>query len=145
MSESTFKFGGLAGLIVLVAVAAVVFYRAGTIGEVDDPKLDREIRSELRLRLGERTGRSISNLDRNDPDAVNVFIQNTDPDAIEIHSTRVSKPVLSFGTRKKTVVRVEYRLPGDHRRTEYWEFKKSLGGWRYRRETSAVSYYLNFL
>ena len=51
-----------------------------------------------------------------------------------------------MGTSEKLIVRVEYTLPGRDRKSAYWRMQRStIAGWRYEYETTAVSYYLNFL
>ena len=95
--------------------------------------------------LGGAVSRELESLDTSDPAAVQRITQLADADGITIHSAHVSKPLLSFGSSERTIVKVAYSLPQQSSREEYWRFSDSLvGGWRYRGRSSAVSYYLNF-
>jgi hypothetical protein len=144
--ETTFKFTGKKAMIVLGVVIVLVLLRLMTIGESNDPKLREAIRMELMNRLGGRTGQALSEIDKTDPEAVRALAEQADPEGIQVHSMKVSKPLLSFGSKEDVIVQVEFSLPGSFKQKEYWRFKHSLiAGWRYKRRSTALSYYLNFL
>ena len=51
-----------------------------------------------------------------------------------------------FSDSEDVVVRVDFSLPEAEPRREYWRFEHSvIGGWRYRRPTTIVAYYLNMI
>lgn len=146
MAEIKLKLTGAKAVIALVAVVALLVLKFMTIGETKDAKLRDVVRGELTNRLGARTSDAISRLDVSNSEAVHAFTEQADPAGIEVHSTSVSKPLLPLGSSEDVVVLVEYSLPGDSRRKEYWRMKHSLvAGWRYQRLTNAAFYYLNFL
>ena len=146
MSEVKFKFTGKKGIIALAIIIAIVLLRLGTIGESHDPKLRDTIRTELMNKLGGRTSQALSNLDKSDSDAVLALAERADPAGIKVHSMRTSRPLLSFASKERVIVLVEYSLPRSPKRVEYWRFEYSpIGGWRYWHPSTVISYYLNFL
>jgi hypothetical protein len=129
----------------LVLLAAVGLVRVATLGETNDPALREAVRAELLNDLGARTSKELASFDASKGDGV-ALAKRADPAGIDVHSTKVSKPLISFSSSENAVVLVEYSLPDGPRRSEYWLFEHSAAaGWRYRRETSSLSYYLNFL
>lgn len=146
MSEMTLEFSGRNGLIALGAVALLLLVRLSTLGETSDPQLEKAIRAELLNELGNELGKTLASGDAAaDPDLREAALERSDPDNIEVHAMSVSKPLLSFSSSADAVVHVEYELPGSTRRSEYWKFRhNTVGGWRYRYGSSALSYYLNF-
>lgn len=136
------------GIIVAVIAIAVVVVRFATLGESDDPGLRQAVIAELTTRLGGRTGADLDAIERAggvDEESARNLVERADPEGIQVHSMSVSGKLLSASSREKVVVRVEYSLPQAARRKEYWVFDHStLAGWRYRRPTNAISYYLNF-
>lgn len=136
------------GLIVVVIAIAVVAVRFATLGESDDPSLRQAVIAELTIRLGGRTGADIDAIEAAggvDEESARRLAERADPEGIQVHSMSVSGPLLSPSSRESMVVRVEYSLPQAARRREYWAFDHStMAGWRYRRPTTALSYYLNF-
>jgi hypothetical protein len=146
MSEIRFRLNPVHVGVALAVIAILAAVKVATLGESDDPKLHEAIRTELLSELGGRIGQELQSLDTEDRAAVAAFTEHADPDAIEVHSASVSKPLLSVGTSTNAVVRVEYTLPGGPRQIVYWRFKHSaMAGWRYRYETSALAYYTNLI
>lgn len=133
---------GLVGLVLLVALLG---FRLATIGEQKDPDLERTIRMELQNHLSQRTGAQLEKLDPQNTTAVKALVRQADASGIELHSMRVSKPLLGFSSTTEAVIRLEYQLPEGDPVTAYWRMTHSaVGGWRYVRETFPLSYYLNF-
>lgn len=145
MSELNAKLTKIPLTIGVVLLATVGLVRVATLGETNDPVLREAVRAELRNDLGARTSKELASFDAPKGDGV-ALAKRADPAGVEIHSAKVSKPLLSFSSSENAVVLVEYSLPDGPRRSEYWLFEHSVAaGWRYRRETSSLSYYLNFL
>ena len=145
MSEVTFKLSGMQGIIALVAVLALVGVRLATLGESEDEGLHTAIRAELLNHLGADLGPALRDLDPSDPEAVERVLELADEENIELHSVKVSAPLLSMSSNQRTIVFVEYTLPNGDRESDYWRFSNALvGGWVYRGPSTALSYYLNF-
>ena len=145
MPDSEVKIPLAKGPLALVILAAFLVLRFLTIGEVDDPDLEAAIRTELLSQMGSSISQMIDDVDPADAGDVAALTELADASNITLHSVRVSKPLLSFGSSVDAVVRVEYTLPGQSRATEYLRFTDSAAaGWRYRRHANVASYYLNF-
>ena len=139
MAEMEYKLSAKGGAIAAAAGIGIVIVRLATVGEVDDSKLDAAIAAELRNDLAPALVRAGEDGDED------VSPESFD-EGIRILSTKVSKPLLSVGSKTDAIVRLEYRLLDDPPRTEYWRFEHSaIAGWRYRRGSSKLSYYLNFI
>lgn len=146
MSTMQFDLSGQRAIVGIGLVVLFVGFRLATVGESHDPRLREAVKAELMNELGNQLGKALDSVDiAADPSAAGHLIGHANPDNIHVHSMRVSKPVMSMSSKDKTVVRVEYSLPGIDRRTEYWRFRHGMAtGWSYRGSSSAVSYWLNF-
>ena len=145
MSEIRIQLTGAKAAVVGAVVLVFLLVRIATIGDANSDDLDRAIRAELLNRIGAQTSEVLTDLDVTDQDAVRKLIEVADASGIDIHSVRVSRPLLELSSTSKPIVRVEFALPGNGQQTEYWRFDHSiLAGWRYRRPSNVVSYYLNF-
>lgn len=140
---------GKAGIGGLLLVAGLVGLRVASLGESDDPELRRAVQAELLTRMGARTGQDLADIDDvRDVDAETVgdLLARSNPLGIEVHSMRVSRPILAASSSEDVVVQVEFSLPRAEPEREYWLFRHSaVGGWEYRRTTTALSYYLNVM
>lgn len=145
MAEAQIDLSGGKGLLAAVGVAVLVLVRLFTLGESEDRELHAAIRAHLLNDLGANLGKALEDFDPGDPQAVSAILERADAKGIKLHSVKVSKPVLSFGSNTKTIVYSEFTLPGEGREDAYWRFSdQMIGGWRYRGRSSAASYYLNF-
>lgn len=131
-----------------IAIAVVfVGYRLMTLGNSEDPELRAAVKAELVNDLGGQLGEALEthNGAYSEQD-MQRLVDLADRNAIVVLSTKVSKPLLSFGSSEKAIVQVRFSLPEQPVRQEYWRFSHSvLAGWRLRsRHSSALSYYLNF-
>ncbi len=145
MSDTRVNIPLAKGPLAIVIIGALLVIRFMTIGEVNDPELDTAIRAELLNDVGASVSQALEDLDPADGNAIDELVQLSDAENITLHSVKVSKPLLAFGSSTDAIVRVEFTLPGRTRRTEYWRFTHSTAaGWRYRRPASVFSYYLNF-
>ncbi len=146
MAQANINLGGVGGWGGLVVLVVVVLWRLATLGPTFDPALNDAIRAELRNEVGNEMGKALAESNPRSAADVARLIAMNDESAVQVHSTRVSKPLLSFGGTQRAVVRVAYTLPDGIQRDEFWAFDTSLiGGWRYKHRSSATSYYLNFL
>ncbi len=146
MDSLRIKSPAVTGTAALAILAVLFVAQLASIGESDDAGLELAIRSELVLRMGGSVGEMLENLDPRDSAAVDGVVAAANADNIDVHSMRVSKPLFDFDDSFEAVVRVEFTLPGEERTTQYWRFTHSvIAGWRYRRPTSMVFYYLNFI
>ena len=112
-----------------------------TLGESSNLALEKAGRAKLRNVSGCLLGKALDDIDVDDEE---VFELSDDDNNI-ICSTKVSAPLLSRSTNHEVIARVEYETPGENIETVYWRFDDSVvGDWRYRCESTVVSYYLNF-
>ena len=132
------------GPVAFVVVAILLGLRLMSIGEVDDPGLKEAIKAELRNDLGQLLSREL-NKPTDSPEAIQALADLADESSIKIYSAKVSKPLLSMGSKTGAVVRIDYQLGDEPRETVYWLFDHSaIGGWRYKYPTTRIGYYLNF-
>ena len=103
MNEMRFKLSGLHVVVAVAVVVLIVVVKVATLGETDDPALHEAIKVELQSELGGRIGQEMKTLDTKDEAATAAFLDRVDPDAIQIHSASVSKPLLSVGTSVEAV------------------------------------------
>lgn len=145
MADAQINLSGGKGLLAAAGVVVLVLIRLFTLGESDDPALHAAIRAHLMNDLGGNLGKALEDFDPGDPQAVSAILERADATGIKLHSVKVSKPVLSFGSTTKAIIYCEFTLPGEGRESVYWRFSdQMIGGWRYRGGSSAASYYLNF-
>lgn len=145
MAESQIKLPVAKGPMALVIIVGLIVFRLLSIGESDDPDLKAAVERELLTRMGSSIGTMLEDIDPTDSASVNELLERSDIEGIDVHSIRVSKPLLAFGSSDGAIVRVEFTLPGRSSEIEYWLFEHSIAaGWRYRRPSSVVLYYLNF-
>ena len=143
--EKTVTFSGTPGILVALVVVGLGVLRFLTVGASDDPDLLKEVRAELANRMGNAIGRELAKIDHVDEKSAAKLAKMGTADDIEIHSLKTSKPLFPSGSKNEFIVSIEYSLPGGEATQEYWKFEYSLiGGHRYKRETTALSYYLNF-
>lgn len=90
-------------------------------------------------------------LETGDTDEIEEVANSITSTTLNVESVEASYPLFKFSSPKKVVVKVTYSLDDDsgtrEKATNYYLFKHgSLGNiWTYKRETTAVSYYLNFI
>jgi hypothetical protein len=64
-----------------------------------------------------------------------------------VESMQASYPLLDFYLPRDVVIRVEYLKEAGigERQTIYYLFRQGVFGWQYRRKTTAMMYYSNFM
>lgn len=116
-----------------------------TVGASDDPDLMKAVRAELSTSMGGAVGQALAQIDQVDENTAAKLVKMASADDIEIHSLKTSKSLSPSGKKNEIIVFIDYSLPSGEATQEYWKFEYSLiGGYRYKRETTALSYYLNF-
>lgn len=143
MAEKQFELSGKSGVFALIAVVLFVGFRFYSFDKNTDPDLKAEVMTELRNEMGgalqKRMNQSVDESDLKE------LTDMADSDRITIYSIYVSKPILSFSSNQKAIVKVDFRLPQGSRQTKYYEFKHGLiGGWNYRYQSNSYAYYSNF-
>lgn len=153
MSEYTMQFKGWHALVAVVVLLGLVGIRLLTFS---DKRNDAELMQALEVELmsdyyPDLAERLQAAYDSGDPDALDQVAASVTSTRVEVESVRISSPLLDFSSPKDVVVKVQYALQDDagarEERTRYYLFQhRALGNtWRYQYETSAASYYLNFL
>jgi hypothetical protein len=152
MPQVTCTMRGWQAVLPLLALIAIVGVRLLTFrDQTDDVKLMRDLESQIvsdylpnevaRLQVAMQAG------DRQQLSGVAQSVTGAKP---RIESVQISYPILAFSSSKDVVVKVVYALvEGDRsrdRKTLYFLYTHGVIGntWRYRYETTALSYYLNF-
>lgn len=116
-----------------------------TVGASDDPDLMKAVRAELSTSMGGAVGQALAQIDQVDENTAAKLFKMASADDIEIHSLKTSKSLSPSGKKNEIIVFIDYSLPSGEATQEYWKFEYYLiGGYRYKRETTALSYYLNF-
>ncbi|MFC1516813.1 hypothetical protein ACFL7E_08680 [Thermodesulfobacteriota bacterium] len=153
MSEFKIDLTGWKAIVVVAVLIGVIGARLMIFNDKkDDKALMREIEVLLigdylpddaeKLRAVYETG------DRDEIERVAKSIAST---KLNVDSVQVSYPLFDFSSAKKVVIKVRCSLNDAsgtrEKRTKYYRFKhSSLGNfWQYKYESSAVSYYLNFI
>lgn len=138
--------GGLA-LLVLIGAGVLVGWRLAAMAGGAPAELEQAVRSEL---WSEQSGRLADQakgiLERGAFAEVPAMIEGASPQSITIERISRSAPLLSAASNERVVVKVAFRLPGEGKqRVRYMDFQHGRVGdtWRYRYDTSALSYYLN--
>ena len=142
--EKTFQFSGPVAMIILIVALGVVGLRMASLGGNSDPALETAVRQEL---MGEKYQSMLDSVKRM------VKEKKVDIEAIDkpvnIFKLSTSEPLFSgLSSKKRVIVYVRYVLAGQNKTKErYMEFHYGAIGssWRYRRDSSVVSYYLNLL
>ena len=142
--EKTFQFSGPVAILLLVAALAVIGIRVASLGSNSDPTLEAAVRQEL---MGEKYQSMLDSVKRV------VKEKKVDVEAIDkpvkIFKLATSEPLFNaLSSNKRVIVYVRYVVAGQNQTKErYMEFNYGAIGnsWRYRRDVSVVSYYLNLL
>ncbi len=153
MSELNIKLTGWKAVAVIVVLIGILGVRLMTFSDLRD---DETLMKKLELQL-------LTDYFPDDVETLKAAFETGNTDEIEevansitsttlnVESVKASYPLFKFTSPKKVVVKVTYSLDDDsgtrERATNYYLFKHgSLGNfWTYKRETTAVSYYLNFI
>jgi len=150
MPEQTIKLKGLqviAGAVILIALIGI---RLMTMADKKDDKalmkqIEVQVMCDYYPDLAERI-KAIQKAD--DMEKAHKIVKSVTSTKPVIESVKVSSPLFDFSSSMEVVVKVIYSLEDDSgtidRRTRYYLFDKSLLGWHFQYETTAVSYYLNF-
>ena len=153
MSEYKIQLTGWQAIAVVVVFIAIFGIRLITF---NDERNDEDLISKLELQLmTEYFPDDVAELkaafESGDMDEVEEIAKSITSTTLNIESVKASYPLFDFSTPKDVVVKVTYSLNDDtgtrEKSTNYYLFKQGYLGniWTYKRETSVVSYYLNFI
>lgn len=153
MSEHKIQLTGGKALAAVVVLIGLFLVRVATLDEgKDDEALMRELQTHLLAEYLPSDAHQLQEAyDTGDADQLEEVATSVSSTRLNVESVKLSYPLFEFSTTKDVVVKVTYTLDdvaGTRQTgTQYYRFKhNSLGNiWRYRRETSATSYYLNFI
>ena len=153
MSELNIKLTGWKAAVAIVVLIGIFGVRLMTFSDLRD---DETLMKKIELQL-------LTDYFPNDVETLKAAMETGDTDEIEevansitsttlnVESVEASYPLFKFSSPKKVVVKVTYSLDDDsgtrEKATNFYLFKHgSLGNiWTYKHETTAVSYYLNFI
>lgn len=150
-----FNIKGWGAIVIALILVGIIGFR---LISFDDLKDDEDLMREIELQLtteylpddAERLKEAYESGNEGELSAVADSITSTE---VDVKSVKASSPIFSLSSSGEVVVKVEYALNDDmgERRedTVYYLFEKrshSIGSdWRYMYDSSAVSYYLNFI
>lgn len=146
-TEKKIKFSGRSGMVIALGVVAYVIVSILSFGESKDADLREKVKAELRNELAGMVSQAQKDYDPMDEASARAYLEATNVDKIDIHSIKVSKPLLSLSSNQKAIVRVEFQLPGEgqERRIKFFEFRHSwVGGWTGGLTSSSFAFYSNF-
>lgn len=153
MPQQTIKLTGWQAIIGLVVIIAVLGMRLATLGDqIDDSNLVQDLEQRLiaeyfpddvqRLREAFESGN-----DKNLSDVAGSVTSTK----LNLDSIQGSYPLFNFSSTKMVVVKVSYSLndaSGTREKgTHYYLYNHGslMGTWQYQRNSTVVSYYLNFM
>jgi hypothetical protein len=143
------QLNGIAALLITVALLAVTGLRLLSLGESDDATLQEKVRLELWSELMGEAGETNRRIRESGVyDEALATAEGARPESITILRLSTSRPLFSWRSSDRVIVHVKYRFAGSKQlRERYLEFRHGLIGdsWRYRYDSSTVSYYLNLL
>ena len=153
MSEYKFKLAGWQAIVAIVVFIGIFGIRLMTFNdERDDEDLMRQI--ELRL-VTDYFPDDVAELkaayESGDMEEVEEVAKSITSTTLNVKSVKASYPLFDLSTPKDVVIKVTYSLDDDsgtrEKATNYYLFKHGYLGniWTYKRETSVVSFYLNFI
>lgn len=153
MTEIKTTITGWKAVVIAVALLALVGYRIATIGKPStDEHLLRAVKNQLIMEQYPRIADQVKNLyESGETEGISELAQSFGEEGIRIHSVTISSPLFSFSTKKKVIAKVSYTLTDttDARtaRVRYISFDHYplSQTYRYRYDSSALSYFLNFM
>ena len=141
------QIGGKAAVVVVLILIVGVVIRLAAFSHSTDSALEKKVRAQLWMNYGSQLGKEIDRIkSEGDYGSASSLTEKAKPAAIVIKQISYSKPLLFWSSSQDAIVRVHYRFPDDTKtRTKYMRFNHSvLAGWIYRRESTVLSYYMNF-
>lgn len=151
MPEQTIKLTGWQAIVGIVILTALIGVRVMT---MTDKKNDQALMKQLDVQImcdyyPDLADRIKSVQDTDNAEEAHAIVQSVTSTKPVIESVTAGSALFDFSSPKKVVVRVIFSLEDDagtiDHRTRYYLFEKSLFGWHFKHETTAVSYYLNFI
>ena len=153
MPQVNFKSKGWLAVLALVVLAVFVGFRFMTFQDKsDDQNLVRNLETQILCDyLPRETDRLKEAVDSGDRDRISKVADSVTGAKPKIESVQISSPLLDFSTSREVVVKVVYSLAQGaqtrDRKTLYFLYRYGAMGntWSCQYQTSAMSYYLNFM
>ncbi len=145
----THSISGRGGVIAFLFVVGIVGFRILSLSSVQDPELNAKLLTELQSDAGNEVSKLLAEqkaAPTKDLSQLASGVGQLVNEKPTIHSVSVSTPLLSYSSSAKSVIKVDFSLPGRSKRTiRYYRAKDSLvGGWIIGQETTIIAFYLNF-
>ncbi len=153
MTEIRTNITGWKAIVIAVALLGLVGYRIATIGKPSqDEHLLRAVKNQLIMEQYPRIADQVKDLyESGETEGISELAESFGEEGIRIHSVTTSSPLFSFSTKRKRVIaKVTYTLADTTAnrtaRVRYISFDHYplRQKYRYRYESSALSYFLNF-
>ncbi len=153
MSELNIKLTGWKAAVAIVVLIGIFGVRLMTFSDLrDDETLMKKIELQLLTDYFPDDVETLkAAMETGDTDEIEEVANSITTTTLNVESVEASYPLFKFSSPKKVVVKVTYSLDDDsgtrETATNFYLFKHgSLGNiWTYKHETTAVSYYLNFI
>ena len=153
MPKANMKLRGWHAVLALAVLVGLVGIRFITFQDkTDDENLMRDLEMQIKSDyLPEETERLRAAVDSGDRDRISKVAESVTGAKPMIESVQISSPLLDFSTPMDVVVKVVYSLSEGSetrdRKTLYFLYRHSVIGntWSYQYETTATSFYLNFI
>jgi len=152
MAEAKINLSGGPGVIALVAVVIFFVVQVLSPSKSTDEQLTEAVRTHLSYKLSDYNMNKIAEMQKSgDYSDAESLLETANKENITIYSMTISKPVLSWGSLEKVIVKVEFSLPeafdGGKKQTEYQRFRYTAldSRWSHKGRSSVISFYLNFL
>lgn len=153
MVERQLKLSGWQAIVVIIVLFGVVVVRLTTFGDQKNnsalmEKLDNHLVAEYLSGDVARLRAALESGDKQHAETVGRSVAST---KVNVQKVQASFPLFNFSSTKRVIVKVTFSLDDANgtreTRTVYYQFKHSVIGdsWSYQRDSSALSYYLNFL
>ncbi len=153
MSELNIKLTGWKAAVAIVVLIGIFGVRLMTFSDLrDDETLMKKIELQLLTDYFPDDVETLkAAMETGDTDEIEEVANSITSTTLNVESVEASYPLFKFSSPKKVVVKVTYSLDDDsgtrETATNFYLFKHGpLGNiWTYKHETTAVSYYLNFI
>ena len=147
MSKMEIQIKGTGAMLLLGALLLLGGYRAVSFDRSDDPALREAVRTELNYDVTGNISDALQGMnEENNYAGISELIDDVETGAT-VYSLTISKPLFSWSSKEKIIVKAEYKLPNESKRSVIYmkfDYYRIDNRWRFRHEVSALSFYLNF-
>jgi hypothetical protein len=153
MAEVEFKLTGWKAVGAILVVVGIMGVRLATFNDITH---DEELMQELKVLLmsdyypGEAE-RLKAVMESGNVSEIGEVAKSITTAKLNIESVQASYALFDFSSSKDVIIKVKYKLDDSsgarNQKTLYYRFKHGsvFNNWQYRYESSALSYYLNFI